>query len=86
MDFLLQAVSTIGFPIVCVGCSFWYINKTQNEYRQDYNRLHESHAKEVQALTTALTENTEVIRSLKFVLFDVLDGIEESDKNKNRGE
>lgn len=25
-------VSTLGFPIVCCGALFWYVNKTQKEF------------------------------------------------------
>lgn len=65
-----RALTNFGFPIVVCGFLFWYIYKTHNEYRQDYKELHEQHNKEVMALTTALTSNTETIKALKDMLDD----------------
>lgn len=31
---LTTLVSTLGFPIVCCGALFWYVNKTQKEFTQ----------------------------------------------------
>lgn len=70
-DKVMTLLDKFGFPIVVVIACFWYINKIQEEYRADYNDLHESHAAEVRALTTALTENTETIRALKDMLNDM---------------
>lgn len=27
-------ISTLGFPIVCCGALFWYVNKTQKEFTE----------------------------------------------------
>lgn len=70
-DKLMSILDKFGFPILVVVACFWYINKIQEEYRADYNELHESHAEEVKALTTALTQNTETIRALKDMLDDI---------------
>lgn len=31
---LTTLVSTLGFPIVCCGALFWYVNKTQKEFTE----------------------------------------------------
>lgn len=31
---ITELVSTLGFPIVCCGALFWYINKTQKEFSE----------------------------------------------------
>lgn len=31
---ITELVSTLGFPIVCCGALFWYVNKTQREFSQ----------------------------------------------------
>lgn len=55
MDFqnLPTLISTLGFPIVCVGACFWYI------YKQDMR-----HDGEVDKMRTALENNTLVIQKL----------------------
>ena len=51
MDFnaLMQAVSTVGFPIVCCGVLF-YQNNNMN--------------KTINSLTATLTENTTILKQL----------------------
>lgn len=43
---IVSSVSTLGFPIVCCGALFWYVNKTQKEFTQKMgdtvNRLNDS--------------------------------------------
>lgn len=55
MDFnmVLQAVSTVGFPIVCCGALFWYVNKQG-----------EQHKEEMEKMTEALENNTIAITEL----------------------
>lgn len=48
-DVILQAISTVGFPIVCCGCLFW-----QN------NKLSETIGK----LQVTLAENTLILKQL----------------------
>lgn len=50
---VVQIISTLGFPIaVCLVC-FWYINKTQ-----------EQHKEEINGLAQALNNNTLVMQKL----------------------
>ena len=65
---IIGLLTDFGFPVFCVVCCFIYINKTNSETRDDFNKLHETHAEEVKSLTTALTANTEVLRALKDVI------------------
>lgn len=43
---IVSLVSTLGFPIVCCGALFWYVNRTQKEFTQKMedtvNRLNDS--------------------------------------------
>lgn len=44
MDFntVTQFISTLGFPIaVCLIC-FWYINKREEQYKEEINKLSEA--------------------------------------------
>lgn len=65
MNDVVQAIATVGYPIVCSLLSFAYIYKISDDYRKDYNALHEKHKEEVLALTAAIENQKEVIRSLE---------------------
>lgn len=44
MDFssIAQVISTLGFPIaVCLIC-FWYINKREEQHKEEVNKLSEA--------------------------------------------
>lgn len=53
-DIIMNAISTLGFPIVVCAALFWYINK-QNE----------SHKDEITALRGTIEENTNIIHEVK---------------------
>ena len=53
-ELIVNAVSMLGFPIVCCAALFWYINK-QNENHKD----------EINALRDTITENTNILHELK---------------------
>lgn len=76
MDFtsILQAIGTIGFPIVaCIGTA-WFFNKVNENYRQDIKELSLQHKEEMQAMTEAVTNNTMALQKL-------IDKIESGDAN-----
>lgn len=59
MDYnaIIQAIGSLGFPIIAaIGC-FWYLNKER-----------ETHAAETSALTKALQDNTIVMAEIKEIL------------------
>lgn len=53
-DIIMNAISTLGFPIVVCAALFWYINK-QNENHKD----------EITALRSTIEENTNIIHEVK---------------------
>ena len=53
----LNAITTVGFPIVAAAALFWYVNK-----------LTESHKEEINALRSALEANTIAITELRVLL------------------
>lgn len=53
-DLIISAISTLGFPIVVCAALFWYINK-QNE----------NHKEEINALRGTIEENTNIIHEVK---------------------
>lgn len=61
MDYevIINAVSTIGFPIVMCGIMFWFLNKEQ-----------ETHKEEMLALKDVISKNNEILASLKQLIED----------------
>lgn len=39
---IINVVSTVGFPIVCCGACFWYINKSGVEHKQEMDKMSEA--------------------------------------------
>lgn len=54
INVILQAVSTVGFPIVCCGALFWKMNRDNERHRQ-----------EMETLRTAIENNTAALIELK---------------------
>lgn len=57
VNVILQAISTVGFPICACGALFWMVNK------QD-----ESHKEEISSLRAVLEANTQALTELKDML------------------
>lgn len=57
VNVILQAISTVGFPICACGALFWMVNK------QD-----ESHKEEINSLRAVLEANTQALTELKDML------------------
>lgn len=53
IDIVLNAITTVGFPIVMCGILLWYIYKSQK-----------SHKEEVTHLTEAIQNNTVVMEKI----------------------
>ena len=64
---IMQAIGSVGFPIVACMVMFNYLEKER-----------ESHKEEIQSVTQALNENTKIIEQLKNVI-ERLDRREEHD-------
>ena len=56
MDYqgIIEAVSTIGFPIVMAGVLFWYITVKDKQ-----------HAEEIKSLKDSIDKNTSILDELK---------------------
>jgi hypothetical protein len=61
---ILQAVGTLGFPIVCAIAMAWYVKYTTDRNREDIDKLNEQHKQEMKEVTTALNNNTLAIQKL----------------------
>ena len=41
MNIILQAISTVGFPICACGALFWLVNKQTEQHKEEINTLRE---------------------------------------------
>lgn len=63
MSELITAISTVGFPIVFCILIFWFLREETN-----------NHKEEVMDLKTVISENNEILASLKQLIEDKLNG------------
>lgn len=56
-DIFINAISTLGFPIVVAAALFWYINKKD-----------ENHKEEINSLRGSLDRNTSILEELKTLI------------------
>ena len=56
-DVFINAISTLGFPIVMAGALFWYINKKDENHKEEINSLRQS-----------LDRNTTILEELKTLI------------------
>ena len=61
INVIIQAISTVGFPIVMCGIMFWFLWKEQ-----------ESHKGEMLSLKEVISENNKVLEGLKQLIDDKL--------------
>lgn len=68
IQILIQAVTQVGFPIVCCGAMMWYVKYTTDKNREEVDKLNEQHRQEMTDMTTALNNNTVVLTRLCEIL------------------
>ena len=56
MQTILQAVSSLGFPIVACGAMFWLNYKTGERHREEMNKITEALNNNTQAITKLTSE------------------------------
>lgn len=61
INVIIQAISTVGFPIVMCAIMFWFLNKEQ-----------ENHKAEMLSLKEVISENNSVLVGLKQLIEDKL--------------
>lgn len=61
---LLQAVSSVGFPIVCCGAMMYYVKYSTDRNREDMLKLTEQHKSEIMQITEAINNNTLALQKL----------------------
>ena len=71
MSEVLNAIQTMGFPIVCCLLVFWYVKYTEDKNRQQIETMNKEHKEEVEKMVEAINNNTLVIQKL----LDNLEGV-----------
>lgn len=70
---ILQAVGTLGFPIVCAIAMAWYVKYITDRNREDIDKLNEQHMQEMKEVTAALNNNTIALQKLTDVIGNGVD-------------
>ena len=60
----MQAIATVGFPIVCCFVMAWYVKYQTDKNREQIDALNESHKMEINKVTDALNNNTLALQKL----------------------
>ena len=61
---ILQAITTVGFPIVCCGAMMWYVKYSTDQNREEVAKLNEQHKQEMTEVTQAINNNTIALTKL----------------------
>ena len=63
MDFsaLVQAVTSLGFPVVCCGAVMWFVKYLTDANRAEIDDMTIQHREEMQQITQAVQNNTEAL-------------------------
>lgn len=68
INLVMQAVSTVGFPIVCCGALGWAFYKMNMQHTAQIKELTDSHRAEMNELKNALENNTLAVQKLCVML------------------
>lgn len=68
VNVILQAIGTLGFPIVCAVAMGWYVKYVSDKNREDIATLNEQHQHEMKDVTAALNNNTLALQKLSDLL------------------
>lgn len=64
MNEILNAITTVGFPIVSCIAIAWYAKYTNDNYRKDMKEANTQHKEEMSQLSQALQNNTLALQKL----------------------
>lgn len=70
---ILQAVGSLGFPIVCAVVMAWYVKYMTDRNREEIDKLNTQHQQEMKEVTTALNNNTLALQKLTDVIGNGVD-------------
>lgn len=62
-NMIMQAISTVGFPIVCCGALFWRMTVSEKQHKEEMDKISEALQNNTLAITR-LTDGLEVVRKM----------------------
>lgn len=63
-NIIMQAVTTVGFPIVMCGAMAYYVKYTTDKHREEIAKLNEQHRQEMLDIVKAVDNNTIALTKL----------------------
>lgn len=63
-NIIMQAVTTVGFPIVMCGIMAYYVKYTTDKHREEIAKLNEQHKQEMLDIVKAVDNNTIALTKL----------------------
>lgn len=64
VNVILQAVTTVGFPIVMCGAMAYYVKYSTDKHREEVSKLNEQHKQEMLDIVRAIDNNTTALTKL----------------------
>lgn len=64
MNEWLQAITTVGFPIVMCGAMAYYVKYVADKHRDEVSKLNDQHKEEMLNIVKALDNNTLALSKL----------------------
>lgn len=61
---ILQAITTVGFPVVMCGAMAWYVKYITDKNREQMAMLNSQHREELFEITEAINNNTLAMQKL----------------------
>lgn len=64
MNVILQAITTVGFPVVMCGAMAYYVKYITDKNREEVSKLNEQHKQEILDVVKAIDNNTVALTKL----------------------
>lgn len=64
MNAILQAITTVGFPVVMCGAMAYYVKYITDKNREEVAKLNEQHKQEILDVVKAIDNNTIALTKL----------------------
>lgn len=64
MNVILQAITTVGFPVVMCGAMAYYVKYITDKNREEVAKLNEQHKQEILDVIKAIDNNTLALTKL----------------------
>lgn len=73
MNDIVQAIASVGFPIVCCLITFWYLRYITDSFRKEINDIQDKREGDNERIVEALNNNTLVIAKITTKLDTIME-------------